>query len=504
MPNDFTPLRGREIDTRARIAWLLRINRLAIAPGPAAAFVERLRGHGCVLGPSTLCRYETGTEPVPASVIRAYELALSLPAGQLLGVCFGLDRMFGAALAPETAPIQLPRAELMAVMGDWETRVAAGTMRGSDWVRAAEVLSQPTGPVLPPSVLRRWVGQLVSETMRSVREAYTTRAHALGLVLAGQGLSNLVLEAVDETTGEPGAQSVINVLAILGSSSDPAVLRWLVAHFEQAEGEHQWGAAYALLSQICRGTLPADLVPAVSRAVLDAAAEGLGRGRPAFMVAQRLSAGLTQQVVSRLGCYPAPTASGARVQSPANLTVYRAAALQESGLDDPMVDRLLREALSPDFVERRHHSLLLLTASPYRDVFANASVGLLGSAKEQHVGDSASHSLTYLAGDGQRRQLLELLKTAPRRRAAVLAALARSGGVPAGVDLVALADDPDIASDVVYAAGMSGHAALRTFATSTDLADADLQRSAQWWRRTGPAITDRHPEVGEAVLHLAG
>jgi len=504
MPNDFTPLRGRQIDARVRVAWLLRINRLAVAPGPAAAFVEKLRAHGCVLGPSTLCRYETGTEPVPASVVRAYELALNLPAGRLVGACAGLDRMFGSAFAPETGPVQMARAELINAMAKWEQGVAEGSMSGSDWVRAADVLSQPTGPVLPPSVLRHWVSQLVTETMRSVREAYTTRAHALGLLLADPGLSPLVLEAIDETTGEPGAQSVMNVLAILGSSPEPAVLRWLVTHFEQHEGEHQWGAAYGLLSQICRGTLPVELVPDVSRAVLDAAAEGLVRGRSAFMVAQRLSADLTRQVVSRLGCYPAPTASGARVQSPAGLNLYRAAALQESGLDDPMLDRLLREALSPDFVERRHHSLLLLAASPYRNVLANVAVGLLDGASEPYAADAASHAIVYLAGDGQRRHLVDLTTRTPRRRADLLAALTHSGGVPSSVDMVALADDPEQARAVVRAAGMSAHPSLRTFATSPDLLEPSLQRSAQWWRRTGPAITDSRQEVSDDILHLAG
>ncbi|RNI21189.1 hypothetical protein EFY87_13045 [Flexivirga caeni] len=472
-----------------------------MAPGPAVGFVHKLVSHGCVIGASTLCRYETGAEPVPASVVCAYELALGLPEGQLLGVCAGVDRMFGSGLASETSPEGMSRAMLVESLAGWEARVAGGSMRGADWVRMAEVLSQPSGLVLPPSVVRSWLGQLVAETLRSVNDAYTMRAHALGLLLGEPGISRIVLDIIEEAVAEPGAQSVTKVIALLGSSPDTAVLDWLIDRFERSTGEVQWGAAHGLLSQICRGTLPIERVPGISRGVLNAAAEGLDRGRPAFMVAQRLSADLTQQVVARLGCYPAPVVSGARVQSPAGLSAYRSAALHVSGLDDPMVDRLLREALSPDFVERRHHSSLLLAASPYRNALANAAVRMLASSAEPYVRESAAHLLTYVAGREQRHDLVGMLATVPQHRASLLVALTRCGGVPMTVDLVAMVGNPEQSRDVVYAAGMSDHPALRVFAVDAELAGSELQRTAQWWRRMGPAVTDFSQEVGADVLH---
>jgi len=507
IPHDRTPLRGRSIDTRARVAWLLRINRLAYSPGPASDFVKKLRDHGCILGSSTLCRYETGSEPVPLLVIRAYELALGLPPGQLVGACGGLERVFGSAIAAEPdADTVLTRAELIAALSEWESRIAGGSMHGMDWIRLAEVMCCRSELVLPPSVMHSWAATLATETVRSVREAYTTRSRALGLMLADVGIGRRVLQAIEEVTRAPGAQSVTRVLALLGGSSDPTVTRWLIKSFWESEGEHQWGAAYGLLLQVCRGTLSGDLVPLVSDVVLHAAGEGLDRGLPAFMLAQRLSAELTQQVVARLGCYPAPTGAGARVQSPAGLRHYRAAALLESGLDDPMLDRLLREALSPDFVERRHHSSLLLAASPYRDILADVALGLLSNPTEPYVEDSASNCLGYLAGGAQRAKLMKSLATLPRRRGTVLRALAQCGGVSEAVDLTAYLTEPEEAGDVVYAAGMSDHSALRVLAASEDLPDPGLQRAAQWWRRIGPAVTDDRrcsPDLLD-LLHLAG
>ncbi|HWC21306.1 MAG TPA: hypothetical protein VG502_03310 [Flexivirga sp.] len=503
MPEDNTPLRGRGIDARARIAWLLRLSRLAVAPGPAGRFVEMLRAQGCMLGPSTLCRYETGVEGVPRSILQAYEKSLGLPAGGLLGVCLGIDRMFGPALAGEGSQ-GVSRAALTDALGDWETRVEAGSMGGTDWIQLAAAITQPSGPVLPPSMLRSWVDKLVSETMRAVRHAYTTRTHALELLLTDRATGSVVLDAVARAVVRPGAQSVTNVIPVLGSSTDPAVQHWLIQHFEHSEGEQLSGAAYGLLNLICSGRMPAGVVPQVSRAVLDAAADGPLRGEPAFLVAQRLSGALTQQVVARLGYYPAPAAIGARVQSPTALSNYRSAALRQSGLDDPMLDRLLREAMSPDFVERRHHSSLLLAASPYATELAQVAIEQVRTPVGPYAAQAAGHALSYLATPEDRDRLVELLETVPDSRAAMLRALSYAGGVPADVDLAALAEDPALAPAVVHAAGMSNHPDLERFASNPYPGDGRLQSSAIWWQQTGSAVYDAPAPVPSECLSLAG
>lgn len=503
MPEDNTPLRGRHIDARARIAWLLRLSRLAAAPGPAGRFVEMLRAEGCALGPSTLCRYETGVEAVPRSVVGAYEKALALPAGSLLGVCLGVDRTFGPALAPD-GPQSVSRTALSDALGEWERLMAVDSMTGTDWIHLAEGITRPNGPVLPPSMLHGWVEQLVSETMRAVRHAYTTRVHALDRLLADPSAGRVVLDAVARAVEQPGAQSVEKVLPVLSTSRDPEVLNWLLRHFERSEGQQAWGAAYGLLTQICNGRMPAALMPRIANAVLDAAADGASRGAPAFYLAQRISADLTQQVVARLGFYPAPTAAGARVQSPTALSNYRAAALQASGLDDPMLDRLLREALSPDFLERRHHSSLLLGVSPYRGILVNVAVEQLRAPAGSYAAEAAGNALGYLAVPEQRDQLVELLETVPGARADILVALARIGGVPTHVDLTALVADPALAPTVVYAAGMSNHPDLGLFAVSPQLAGTDVQRNAIWWQQTGAAVYDVPAGVPSDCLSLAG
>ncbi|MFC6705728.1 hypothetical protein [Flexivirga alba] len=503
IPEDTTPLRGVKVDARGRIAWLLRLSRLAAVPGPAGRFVEMLRAQGCALGPSTLCRYETGVEPVPTAVVLAYEKTLDLPAGSLLGVCLGIDRAFGPALAPE-GPQNVSRTALSDALGEWEESMAAGSMAGTDWIHLADALTRPDGPLVPPSMLHCWVEQLVSETMRAVRHAYTTRSYALDLLLTDRATGRVVLDVVARAIAEPGAQSVSKVIPVLGNSRDPELLHWVVEHFAHSEGEQLWGAAYAMLAQICNGRMPAAFMPAIVRVVLDAATDGPERGEPAFHVAQRISADLTQRVVTRLGYYPAPTAAGARVQSPTALSTYRSAALQESGLDDPMLDRLLREALSPDFLERRHHSSTLLGVSPYRGIIVKVALEQVRTPSGPYAAEAAGHALGYLAVPGQRDQLVDLLETVPDSRGDMLVALARIGGVPDHVDLAGLAADPTLASTVVYAAGMSNHPDLALFATSPQLAGDQVQRNAIWWQQAGAAVYDVPTGVPSDCLSLAG
>lgn len=503
IPEDATPLRGARIDARGRIAWLLRLSRLAAAPGPAGRFVEMLRAQGCELGPSTLCRYETGVEAIPKQVVRAYEKALGAPAGSLLGACLGIDRAFGPALAAD-GPQSVSRTALSDALGDWETMMAAGSMAGTDWIHLADAITRPTGPLLPPSMLHGWIQQLVGETMRAVRHGYTTRVHALNCLLSDASTGRIVLDSIADAVAQPGAQSVSKVLPVLGNSRDPEVLRWLIDHFDNSTGEQMWGAAYGMLSQICNGRMPGQLVPTVAQAVLNAAADGPGRGEPAFHVAQRISADLTRQVVARLGFYPAPTAAGARVQSPTALSNYRAAGLRVSGLDDPMLDRLLREALSPDFLERQHHSSTLLGVSPYRRTIVEVAIEQVRQPAGPYARDAAAHLLGYLAVPEEQDLLVDLLETVPEARGAMLVALARIGGVPGDIDLAAMATDPMLGATVVEVAGMSRHPDLDLLASSPQVAGEQVQRNAIWWQQMGGAITDVPAGMPSDCLSLAG
>ena len=486
LPTDRTPLRGARVDAAARIAWLLRVNRLAGRYSVTADFLGELGERGFKLSSAILSRGETGAEPVSLRLISAYESLLELPEGHLLGVSEGVHGLFGPALAPEPESMW-SRGALADLWADAETRIEAETITGIEWLTLARVLSSSAG-LLPPSVLHDWFGVLVSQTMRSVGRAYTTRMRALSLLVSGRYTRTAVFDEIRDATAQPGVQQVVDVLSALGDSTDPATLRWLIHLLRDADGPHQVGAATALLTSLVTGGLPADLVPELTRAILLAARNRPEQGLPPFWLAQRLSSQLTRDVVAALGRYPASTEPGARIDSPAHLTRYLRAAVRLSGIDDPMLDRLLREGLSPDFIERRHHALLLLRFSPYRDVLADTALDLLTAPD---AGPAAGHLLTYLAGPAQRDRLLTASTDGEGDRPGeMLVALANAGGVPDRVPLADRAADPDQAADAVYAAGMSGHRDLEHIAASSRFGDSAVQTDARWWLREGPAVTD--------------
>ena len=485
------------MDALVRVAWLLRTSRLAGSDDSTAAFAEALARCGCSVNLTALSRFETGTAAVPERVIVGYERVLHLPAGRLLGVSLGLHRMFGRALVPNrTRPRRETWSDLLGVL---ESRIDDHTITGMDWLTLSQAICRPTGMLLPPSVLRSWTALLVSQAMRSVGTAYTTRMQALSLLISDRQTRLATFEEVERATSRPGAQAVIDVLATLGDTTDPLILRWLIQRLEQDSGPHQVGVAKALLTPVIQGTFPASLVPSLTQAILSAARAGGDRGLPAFWLAQRLSRPLTQQVVVALGRYPNPVHAGYRIQSPASLDAYIAAAFRASGLVDPMLERLLREALSPDFIERRHHALLLLDSSPYGQVLADTALDLLNDrSTSTAAADAAATALTYLARPAHRDRLVATLDSVPiGLKGTVLVALAHSGGVPATVDLLHHTADPEHAIDAVYAAGMSNHPDLQTMVTSSALADTPVRSAATWWCRTGPAIADRSMTVAD-------
>lgn len=487
IPDDRTALRGQHVNARARIAWLLRVSRLARFGGSTRGFIDALAVYDREVGPTSLSRFETGQDPVPPSLVRGYEKVLDMPGGSLVGMCYRLDRVFGPALAGEPKP-SMSRAEWSHAAARLEKYLVAREMTGIRWIRAAEAMTHPTGILWPPSALESVLRELVTEAMRAVGAAYISRMHAISVLLTDPVIGSVVVDTVEQLTREPGAQRVDEVIAILGDSSDPKVIAWLVRQFDQSEGRHQWGAAGGLMTAIVRRTLPAELAPDITRAVMKAAADGPERGTPAFLLAQRLSTRLTRDVVRVLGQVPVPTSEGARLEAPAGLARYRNAALAESGLDDLMLDRLLRESLSPDFVERRHFSLLMLMLSAYREVLADVALDALTSTSEPCIAESAVPCLRYLAYPAQRSGLIDLLGD-PRHRMTALDALAHAGGVPADVDLVGMLGDVDPA-ELVLVAGLSGHPQLAALADNDIVDRVGASQSARWWMRVGPMISE--------------
>lgn len=560
LPVDGTPFDGPRVDVEARLAWLLRAHRLC-SPDPdnrsLAAFARRLRATGLTCDSARVSRWETGRAPVPDHVVARYERVLGVPAGALRSVRGGLRALArDPAPASETLPADPPQDRLDRVYD----RLTGPGVDGGDWLDLADLLAGP-GPqrvLLPGRLLESWVGRLVAELMRAVGTAYTTRFQALTALITHRPLTPLVAAAIDAAVREPGAQGVADPVSLLGEVGTPAITARLLDAFAHETGGIRLGSAHALLNLIVTGTVPAThrtaLLDTLHRAAAD---DPHGQGAalatmlttrlpPTDLPATRAGGATTDGTPADGtpdGTVPADRPARAGHQEPrathaATRALYElsrrtgagalaAAARERLGIDDdPMLDRIVLEALGSRHLERRHHAGLLLLASPYRPAIA----ALTADATAHHPHAPARHAaatlLRYVVGPAQLPALHDWL-TPPHPAAhrpnpvpsnagppgagspsagppgggrpsggrpelvgAGLGALAHAGGpAPADrVDLAALLGMPGVSgSALVYAAGMTGAPALREWAGDPGTA-APLRQAARWWLRQGPAI----------------
>jgi len=490
LPVDRTPLRGAHVDGRARIAWLVRVSRMASPVGGTGRdFSHRLTAAGFPVGASALSRREHGQEEISGAMLSAYETVLELPIGQLRSVCRPLRRL--SAPHEIVRPEPIDRADLSVRLSRLEERIASGEACATDWLTLAQMLVQG-GVVLPPSVLQHWVDQLLSEMLRSVGTAYVGRFEALAQMMRDRVTRRSVVSAVMSTVDTPGSGCTIDALSVLGESGDMETVDRMVDLFEHRTQRIRLGAARALLQQIVLGRLTVDQVDRIQHAILTVAREDPDDGGwPSFMLAQRISLPMTRMVVALLGTNPGNRPHGAYIQDPALLHRYLRAAADDSGVhDDRMLERLVREALTEDFLERQHHSSLMLMASPYREVLAETAVDIVAAVDDPVAREAAGGLLSYLGTIEQRPRLLGLLACPEADvQHIALRALAHAGGVPADVDLGSRLTRPELARTTLYAAGMSGHPVLESAVRSPEATET-VRAGARWWIRAGSAVRD--------------
>ncbi|WP_207126652.1 hypothetical protein [Actinocatenispora comari] len=479
MPADGTPFDGPRVDVEGRLGWLLRVSRLT-ADDPdnrsLTGFATRLRQTGSPAGTPQISRWETGRLPASDAVFTRYETILGLPAGGLGSVAVGLRSALGAPLpAARPAP-----ADILALRRRYDLvheRLAATDVAGGTWLAFADILRTDGLVVLLPSrYLDELLGRLLDEMMRSVGIAYTTRFTALAMLVAQPELTADVVGAIDAVAHEPGAQGVVDAVSLLGEVGDAPAAGRLLALLAADDAVLRLGAAHALLNMTNLGTLPARHAAAMARIL-----RRLDEHDPAVTV-------LAGRTPAPLAAPPPPV----RRRPPPAADRFALAARARTGLEfDPMLCRLVAEAVGSRYTERRHHAALLLLASPYRAVVAEVATGVAGSDPDAAIRRGAAGLLRYVVGPPQVPVLRRWLRSErPDLRAAALGALPHAG-VPAeavGTDLAAGAGRPPRPTGpLIYAAGMTGHPLLRRWADDPATEPA-VRRTARWWLRHGSAV----------------
>lgn len=419
------------VGARVRLLWLLRAARAARPEVSDEQFAGRLTRQGfAAAGRAGAYDRERDAGMVSVGLAGAYERALSLPPGRLTAPALlltGQDRDLPWPTAPlPRAPVT--RAQGLRVLAGVEEGIAAGTLTGAGWLGLAGLVTHPDGPVLPPSVLNHWAQVLLTQMLASTGDAHRARYAALVTLAGDPATRPAVLHAVTSHACTLGAPRLGLAVRVLAHTGDPTVTARLT----------DWSQ-----------TGPARLRAAATRA---------------------------------LPHPDAPTHPTAWVDAGPVGGYLRAATGNPDPRTDPMLTRLLQEALTGD-------PPALLAASPYRAALAGAAVADL-TGGDPVATEAAAILLPWVAGPGQHRSLVALAgHRDPVIAAAALAALPHTGPGPADLDLIGLAARPGLAAAAVDVAGLSGHPQLAALSTLPGL-PVDVRAAATWWQRTGPALTD--------------
>lgn len=516
----------------ARIAWLLGTWRLTAKDGTYASrrtFVPTLAETGGLTCDETrVSRWESGGAPAPAEVLTGYERVLDLPRHSLRAIAVLLRSDLPTAASRRRTPDE-EFDRLMEVVLD-------GAPTGADWFTFADELGHR-----PPFYLRQdqWASlsrQLVNEMSRSLHVGYLTRRAALRRLLASPVAGPQVVAALEEYVAEPGAVRVADAASlgqyVPGADATSLAIRLLhsgprgvqrgalrATSRLLAHARFDERALSTLEHLVISGLRASDtahhLADVVRRLPPDAAhrVRGIVRRHPALEIVDQNSEIVPPDVAEavalelcELGRTAIPTLRG----------------------PDPMLVRLVREALFHSHDERRSQAAYLLMLSPYQGAVAAGCARMAGTA-EPPVQAALARLMRYCASSAQLPTLVGMASADdPEPRLAALVALGNNPHrlterqaqvLLAGNGPWLTGRDVDAAS---YAFGMHGLASLvvpeeqhlplgdaadRTGSdpTDCDLTDSDLTDSdandpdrteaparaavnAAWWQAFGPRL----------------
>ncbi len=168
--------------------------------------------------------------------------------------------------------------------------------------------------------------------------------------------------------------------------------------------------------------------------------------------------------------------------------------------DDPLLERLLEEAVFHPDTERRFQAALTVTFSPHRDRLG----ATCGSVIDQHLrgvavlppvlAERVMALLTFFGREQQRALLNRVIENGPDQlRGSALVAVAHLPPSQAKLsqrpELMPLltGDDEELIRRAMYCAGMTGDPCLVELERDPGVAEW-VRHSAAWWRREGPAL----------------
>lgn len=495
-PADRSPYAAATGGSQERIAWLLGTNRLWGGDGAFAsrrAFVPALAAAGVPADESRLSRWEAGGVPLSNAVVEGYERALGLAPLQLAAVT--------QCLRPVVPPAsgRIDSDELHALFDPLFDLVLDGEPAGADWLGFTEALLAHPGVYLRPGVWEQLARRLLTELGRSIHLAYSARLLALRRLLVHPVAQRHVVYAIGHVATDrcaPRSADAIALVQHVGGAFGTGVAMRL---FNSDQEAHRRGASRAMAAMLARDDFDEESLPALEAAAVRQLSEDETAVHVADLVL-RMPLAVAERIRAAFRGHPAMELvgrAGELVSNDVSRQVAQRVAEEArrqttgpSGADpDPMLERLLREALFHANAERRSQAGMLLMFSPFRDGIASGVAAQLATGPEPPVAGRLVRLLRYCITKEELPALLALQPAADAgARPHALQAIAHLPVALDPADASALAAQPDVwrdprlAAATMYALGMHGHAELA--AGRPEAADF-----AAWWRTTGPRLT---------------
>jgi len=490
--DDRTPLTASRIDVAARVGWLLRTHR-SVAGLSLREMSMALRDHDVTLSAATLSRIESeGHRSVAA--LDGYAAVLGLPEGALRVPVSLLCRTF--PYAPEEQSKPAVRCLDRFSRACEAVEVAAPT--GGAWLEFARQHAEDGGLGLPRALMETHVRRLARELTRSMGVGRGTRSEALVLLRC-----SIYAEVVDDVVRplvlDPDSQNYWDLLSTLSDHPTPSLLDWLASLLGEPSIYRALGASYALQNMLVVGGLGLEdwsrLAPHLHRAWEDSDGDPARRE----LLGQLWSAlppPLQAQI--RETCCPEPTTRPVpRVWSRTRRNVHygfadsvaRTVTARRGQAEDPLLSRLLFEAMFDPRGVRLSNATRLLAYSPFaadlvrvlleeRDRCPDAvsRTAALRVAAYCHAGEDVAgvDALLDSGGDADFEHALTIYGRSGR--------LLPQAAVDRG-----LAADEMTARRTLYALGLAGDPRLTGISSQTSL-PTWVRRGADWWTDLGPRI----------------
>ena len=417
LPDDPAPTAGMFVDSRPRLSWLLATLRLHAAEdlAPRKAFAQALTRVGVNADPSRISRWESGTQALPDRVLFGYETVLGLTPGQLtchadeLRACLDPDTERGHLLLTE---VPTEPEELDALFAHIDSPARTPT----DWITLAEVLHRGPYAYLPTTMWAELADRLLFERVLSHGTDSLFLSAACRALAQDPTSQRFVVKAIGRLVTHPGAPFVEPALRPLRHLHDPKATRLVLRMLHHPSATLRRGAARVTSWMIARGQLDdptLDTLQTDLPHLLDPAHNG-SVNTDALDILAALPEPRRTHVLTTLDPTLDPTTTtdlrhaldSGQLLTPEQAhrtltTISTTLGLGPPTLlteHNPLLLRLLHEALTHIHHERRHQAGLLLAATPYAHTLPHALLRTLDTNDPTHAARTLE-LLTHLPPD---------------------------------------------------------------------------------------------------------